>query len=225
MLFRFVLVNFLLLAGLAGMAQSSDFELWVGVAIEKKLSKEFSVEFEEQLRLDENASSVSIVFSQLGISYRVNKHFSIGASYRYLQRRNKDLSFDSKNRYQVDLNARKKLNKKFTLKARTRIQHAFLYLANTELKEPSRSVLIWRNKGAFDFKPKKGYTFGTSVETYHVLNDIEGIYFEKLRLTQSFEYRINKKMDIEVFYRFEKEFNVRNRQKASILGVFYKLDF
>ncbi len=205
-------------------AQENDFEFWTGIQVEKELFKDFSISFEEELRLNENATSISSIFTQLGVSYKIHKYLNVGVAYRFVSVQNRYEYFDTKNRYQVDLGTRKKINKKITLKARTRIQQSFTNALNNEFKEPETSKWAWRNKATFDYRPKKDYTFATSIETYNRLNDSEGNYFQKLRITQALDYRINKKMDLTIFYRFEREFNANLPGQNSIVGLFYKVE-
>ena len=69
--------------GLAG----DDFGLWGDVTVEKKLNKKFSIDGGLGFRAEETASRATRYDASLGLTYKWNKHFRLGAGYVYLYSR------------------------------------------------------------------------------------------------------------------------------------------
>ena len=70
----------------------------------------------------------------------------------------------------------------------------------------------------YDLKKSK-FAPSASVELYYRLNGQYSNIFNKLRLTGGLEYNISKKSSVELFYRIQKEFNVKYRVNSYILGT------
>ena len=66
------------------MSQTSDNQLWTGASVGLKLNKNFSVNLTEQFRFDNNISSRKLDLTELGVKYKLNKHFSFAQNFRLI---------------------------------------------------------------------------------------------------------------------------------------------
>lgn len=80
---QYALAAALFAAALPALA-GDDFGIWTSLATEKKLSKQFSVGAELDLRFNENVSRTSRVGLTLGGSYKPLNWLKLGAGYTYL---------------------------------------------------------------------------------------------------------------------------------------------
>jgi len=59
---------------------TSDLEMWNNIAISKKIGDRWKVSLEEEFRFTEDISRFDIFFTDLGLDYKINKHFSAGVN-------------------------------------------------------------------------------------------------------------------------------------------------
>lgn len=61
----------------------SDLGLWTERKITKFFLKDFSLGASQQFRLNEDFSEPDDLISEIGVGYKINKNFSLGANGRY----------------------------------------------------------------------------------------------------------------------------------------------
>ncbi len=54
-------------------AQEQDFALWSGLQIRKDITQKLRASFEEEIRFNENITNINTFYSDIGISYKLNK--------------------------------------------------------------------------------------------------------------------------------------------------------
>ena len=57
--------------------------LWSGIAVEKKINKQFEFKFEEEIRLKDNLSKLNSLLTETGFTYKPNKFYRLGLIYRF----------------------------------------------------------------------------------------------------------------------------------------------
>ena len=57
--------------------------LWSGIAVEKKINKQFEFKFEEEIRLKDNLSKLNSLLTETGFTYKLNKFYRLGLIYRF----------------------------------------------------------------------------------------------------------------------------------------------
>ncbi|MFQ5334986.1 MAG: DUF2490 domain-containing protein, partial [Flavobacteriales bacterium] len=88
--------------------QNADAELWTGVELAKSVTNGLTLGFEEEIRIDDNISSVKTVFSQVSASYSFNKYIKAKGAYRFAQKPLDIGGFSSRHRFNMDLTFRYK---------------------------------------------------------------------------------------------------------------------
>jgi hypothetical protein len=84
---RPLLIYTLLLLPFLTHAQNPALGVWAGASVEKKFGKSFSVQVNGQVRVGDNFTITRAYLGELGLGYRLNKHWKLGAFYRYTGRR------------------------------------------------------------------------------------------------------------------------------------------
>ena len=99
-----------------------DLEQRTNIGITKKINNHWKISLGQEFRFIKNATSFDAYFVNLGIDYRFNTHFSLGADYRFYQNKNKEGIFISQQRWSADLKYKQKLSR-FSVSYRLRFQN------------------------------------------------------------------------------------------------------
>ncbi|NOQ26745.1 MAG: DUF2490 domain-containing protein [Bacteroidales bacterium] len=201
---------------------TSDLEQWTSIGITKKINKHWKISLDQEFRFKKDISQFDTYFSDLGLGYKFNKHFSLGANYRFYQNKNSEGVFKTQHRLSSDIKYKQKINR-FTLAYRLRFQNKDEdFFTSTS----SNKLYNLRNKFSVDYNIKK-FKFDPffDVELYRQIEDINTTELSKLRWTIGLEYSLKKYGDLELFYRIENELNQSYNKDTYILGLGYKFSF
>lgn len=209
----------IVLAALSGMAQETvlvqDFESWNAVKVSKDFGK-IDVDAQLQARWNDNASSLSQYFGQVGVEYKLFKPVTIGMAYRFIKQNEKE-GFVKGGRIQFDAMYDKKLGD-FKLDTRLRYQ-------NRSEEDELDNVSKIRFKAGLRFNIS-GWKLDPkfSAEYFRVL-DGEASRHDKMRYTLGTKYKINKHNSIGIYYRLETELKENYPADYYILGLNYNIKF
>ncbi len=200
-------------------AQVNDFELWSGVQLRKKITKKLRVSFEEEIRFNENISDIKKFYSEISLSYRLNKYIRFAARYRFTENKTLLSYYSTRHRIMADISLRYRISR-LTVAYRARYQTKYIdiYSSETGFVPQNHS----RNKLSLKYNIRKNPVSPfISSELYYQLNNPEGNRLDKLRNTAGFEYNINKKNSFDIYFRIQQQINVNNPVKSYIIGVGY----
>jgi Protein of unknown function (DUF2490) len=200
----------------------SDLEQWTSIGISKKLGKNWKLSLDQEFRFSKDISQFDTYFTDLGVDYKINKHFSVGANYRFYKNKNKDLDFVTQHRWSTDAKYKQKINR-FTLAYRLRFQNKD---EDFFTSESSNNLYNLRNKFSVDYNINK-FKFDPyfDVELYRQIEDVNTTELSKLRWTLGLEYSLKKFGDLEMFYRIDNELNQSYNKNIYIIGLGYKFSF
>jgi predicted porin len=200
----------------------SDLEQWTSIGISKKLGKNWKLSLDQEFRFSNDISQFDTYFTDLGVDYKINKHFSVGANYRFYQNKNKEFDFVTQHRWNTDVQYRQKLNR-FTLAYRLRFQNKD---EDFFTSESSNNLYNLRNKFSVDYNINK-FKFDPffNVELYRQIEDVNTTELSKLRWTLGIEYSLKKFGEVELFYRIDNELNQSYNKDSYIIGLGYKFSF
>jgi len=201
---------------------TSDFESWSTIGISKKIG-DFKLSLDENLRLHENSTSIDKFFTDVGVSYKINKYIKLGTNYRFY--RNKTTSGDYKNqhRFSGDLKLSYGLDR-FDFSYRARLQNKDEDFYKSDLSD--NNVNNFRNKLQVEYDIKKTkFEPYVSAELFRRFGDSQADYFNKYRLTIGMKYELKKIGEFNLFYRFDKELNSTYPKSTYIVGLGYSYKF
>jgi predicted porin len=201
---------------------TGDLEQWTSIGISKKINKNWKISLDQEIRFSKDISQFDVYLADLGLDYKINKHFTVGANYRFYQNKDSEGDFQTQFRWNTDLQYKHKINR-FTLAYRIRFQDK----GEDFLTSQSNSNLYnLRNKFSVDYNIKsfKIDPF-FDVELYRQIDDINTTELSKLRWTLGLEYSLKNYGNIELFYRIDNELNQSYNKDTYILGVGYKFSF
>lgn len=206
-------------------AQTEDLGMWNTFSLNKDLGDKFSVGIDQELRLRDNLSTINLVYTNFGASYKLTDYFKVGLTYRFIDKHKDDLSWGIRHRGYIDLTFKVK-PAKFTISYRARFQ------------------MEWRGAGYADdygYVPeiylrnqvKIAYKATDKIEPYigdEVRWQIQNPripYHNSIDRTRAFagvNYEINKHNTVGAYFLYQHEFNVNDPETLYIIGLEYTLN-
>lgn len=187
------------------LAQVNDAGLWIGIDLEKKLGNGITLQFSDEIRMNENISEVGTWLNQIGLEYRINKVISTSVAYRLIQKHLVDDSYSTRHRYLINLNIREKLGR-VSLIFRTRYQSQYSDVLSSENGKLPDNYLRTRVMVKYDSNRK--YTPFLSGETFFHLNHSGGVLLDNYRISGGISYEWNKKSSLNLGYMVDREINI-----------------
>lgn len=219
-------LNFVLvLLPLLGIGQNSpDYCLWSDFAIEKKLSKKFSLELEEELRFNQNISRLNYIHSSIGAGYRLNKSIRFALSYRFTAKYLLEDEFSFRHRLALDGSYRYSFSN-FSIGYRSRIQSELKnYNSSKKGKNPAWE---WRNKLTVKYTFNRIEPF-INTEIFFQIKDERNPKLDKtlykFRLSAGLDYKVNKRNDVGLFFLIQRGANDDDPNELNVLGLSYKFE-
>jgi opacity protein-like surface antigen len=199
-----------------------DFETWNAASIKYDLNKKIDLSFETQWRLKENSSVTDAYFFELGGQYSLIKKLRLGANIRYIRKNdNKGAvqGYDNFLRFNIDLKYGIDISR-FDLGFRLRYQNKD-EMGITEA-DGNFSKHYYRFKTSLSYNIRKvDFTPYMGLEHFYKNNSTESEFY-KYRLTLGVDYKLTKKHRLSLSYRFEKELNQIDPNKADIINLSYR---
>ena len=203
----------LIIFSFSASSQQNDFQSWTSFRLSKKIYKRTNLSVKEGLRLRENSSIRSKVFTDVKLSHNIKKtDLKLAVGYRFANEYNINFSSEYKHRYYFDFSSVYKYKRfRFTLRDRIQLQGY-----------NSSYTPLYRQKIDVSYNVRKT-PFEPFLQFEYFLNFDEE--FEKLRYTIGFSHRIIKKVNADLFYRIQHQVNTSNPENFYILGtsISYKL--
>lgn len=194
----------LLISSFSSFSQESDFQSWHVFSVNKKIVKKTDLTLKSGLRFRENSTLYSKSFFDVRIKRKLSKKFTLGCGYRHAVNRDLRFNFSSTHRFYSDINYKNKLYKRISYSLRNRWQkQGGVDSYKTTLRQ---KFSLMYNIRKTKLKPE--------VSTECFLHLLDGI--NKLRSTLSISYPITRQIGLDLAYRIQQEFYVRNPQTLFI---------
>jgi hypothetical protein len=204
--------------------QSNDFGIRFGAELSKKLTKKIELQFEEEIRFNQNVQAFDRSLMTLGGSYSLNKTFKAGLFYTWIYANNQDDGYyESRHRFGGWIQAARKVNR-FKITLREKFQNTYRDEDLGNYKYNPKMYLRSKLEVSYNIKklPLNPYL---SAEMHYQLNNPYGNDIDKWRYTAGIEYDINKKFAVDMFFRLDKEINVKTPVNTSVIGTMLKYRF
>jgi hypothetical protein len=188
---RFYLGYWLLFFCIQSSYGLDDNQSWTSVGFEKKLPYSFKLKFEQELRLEDQASTFKQTFSEFSLSYTVFKGFKIEIPFRYMFYKDKTkqrVSFSGSYKYSF---------KPVSLKHRTKYQRT--YEKQGEIPEE-----LIRNKFSIMYRLNKKIEPYVSGEFIQLI-DAHNYPLDETRFSFGFTYELPRKNSMKIFYTLKNE--------------------
>jgi Protein of unknown function (DUF2490) len=175
----------------------TDLALWSSIGVKKKWTKKIETNVNFQARLTDNITILRTYLAELGVGYKIGKHWEVAGYYRYIGRRrwNDDRTariYVPNHRFFVDVSFAHKVGP-FNLQNRVRYQNQFQ--DNDVAEEGNISYL--RNKLELSYPNQSVFEPYVSADLFYQV----GGTFEQLRNKVGVEIQLSKhhKLDLGAF--------------------------
>ena len=188
-------------------SRESDNEFWTGFTYRLHLHKRWRAELEQQLRLQEDWGTFKMTFTEAGMRYEVSEGLDLKLLYRYT------LLVDDHNeqRWSLDLKYEYDIkNVPIDLIYRLRFQDEKVFYTG-EKKTGLRNLF------SIDYNMSKLADPFVEYESFYRFN--EKNEFRVDRFTLGVEWKLNKQLDLESFYRMDRQKNVDDPETQHIIGL------
>ena len=186
---RYYLRHWLLIICIQSSYGLDDNQSWTSVGFEKKLPYSFKLQFEQELRLDNQLSTFKQTFSEFSLSYSVFKGFKIELPFRYM-------TYKEKTKQRVSFSGSYKYSfKPVSLKHRTKYQRTY---EKGEIPEE-----LIRNKLSINYRLNKKIEPYVSGEFIQLL-DATNYPLDETRFSFGLTYKLPKKNSIKIFVVYER---------------------
>jgi hypothetical protein len=217
-------IAFYLILALNGMGYGQtqpDYCLWGEFALEKKISKKLSLEFEEEIRLNQNISRLNYIHSSIGGGYRLNNALKFAFAYRFTGKYTLNDEFSYRHRLNLDASYRYSFSD-FTFTYRTRIQSELKnYLSSSNGKNPAWE---WRNRFVAKYSHKKISPY-VGFEIFYQIKDARNPELDntwpKHRLYVGVDYKLKKRNEIGVSFLIQRGIDDDEPNELNVIGINY----
>jgi len=199
-------------------AQLKDAGLWTSVSLEVKVAKKLAAGISQEFRFNENISELGAAFTDLGLGYKINKHFQVSANYRFIQRRRLDDYYSFRHRFYVDIKYSRKV-KPFEFSWRGRFQDQYSDIGRAD--DGGVPEYYLRNKLSAKLDTDKDYTPYISIELFSLLNYPRNNPIDAMRSTAGIEYAFTKHHKIDLYYMIQKDLNIGRPRTDFVIGIGY----
>ena len=191
-------------------SQDRDFQSWYAFELDYNIFKKTQFSINNEVRLRENSTVYSRYFTDFSLKRKYNKYFSYAAGYRFLV--DKDTNLEIKNRFYTDIYIKRNLLQRLNCNVRTRCQTQ---------GDTSGYKTKFRQKFKFNYDVKKiKLDLLVAFEYFYSFED----KIEKFRYSFGFIKPLSKKVDLNLNYILQKEFNSTSPQPISILRCKFSYD-
>ncbi|MFC2097343.1 DUF2490 domain-containing protein [Bacteroidota bacterium] len=202
-------------------SQTKDAGLWTGIRLNYDISEKLNLSFEEEIRFFENFSRLDKYYSEIGLSYEINKNVEIGAFYRYSSIKNPYINYSHYHRFHTEIILKSEF-KRYSFSFRSRFQSKYTdpYVSDNGMIPKDYS----RNKLAVSYNIRKlPLTPYASYELFYQLNNPDGNVFDKSWMTIGVKYRFKNRDRLSIYYRLSQDHNINNPLNLNILGIGYNI--
>ena len=238
---RFALVlSALLLTSVGVKAEGDDFGIWTEANVEKKVSRNLSIDAGVEMRTRDHVKTVDRWSGSIGASYKLTDWLKASADYTFLYDNNEKWN-DKQTKVACFWGVRHRFNVSLTgsvdfgnlsVSLRERWQYTYRPEKTVERTKVSNGKVedktyngkgknVWRNRLQLKYKLTSLWRPYVNGETY-----VAGSGLEKYRLSAGTEIRLSKKHSFDVKYLFQKSCSDDDDEgNRHILGFGYTFKF
>lgn len=214
MLKRLLILSFLAIT-ISSFAQREDFRTWWAAELRGELLNQVDFKVTPEVRFFDNSSRMSSFLTDLDVSTPFLDYFRAGGQYRFERINTKNAYLG--NRFGVYLKVRYKIDR-FRLGYRAMYHWEFVGINTSEngnipdeYHRHKFSLSYYRKR--WDLRP------AVSVEYFSNRIPVESAYEQKFRFSAGLDYKLNKKMNLSLSYKYQKEYFANNPLAANIIAT------
>lgn len=203
-------------------AQTQDFGMWNTISVNKDLSDKLTFGLDQEIRFRDNLSTLNLVYTNVGLTYKLNSNFKFSAVYRFIDKHKDDFSWGVRHRIYFDAAIKVKPgNFNFSYRARYQLEWRG---AGYELIHGKVPEVYFRNLFKLGYKLNDNWEPYLGSEIRFQIRNPRIPYhngFDRTRMIGGLNYEVNKHHVIGTYFLYQKEWNVSDPETLHILGIEY----
>jgi hypothetical protein len=201
-------------------AQTNDAQLWENINLAKNINPRLLARINHEGRITENITRPSFYYFDLGLDYKISKHFHATLAYVWVEKRLINDFWSTRHQAYFDIVGKIKW-KNFQISDR----QMFLWQVKDYYSSDNGKVPDYYLRNKLTIKYEKNFKLSPYIaaEIYYKMNDKNYLryHFNRTRYFAGLFYRTNLKNEFEVYYLLEKHFNITDPPTNWIIGVGY----
>jgi hypothetical protein len=221
---RFLIFAVLMLSGSGLAAQHSDLGNWNTFSFNKDVSKKLTLNFDQELRFRNNLTRLNLLYTNVGVTYKINKSVRIAGVYRFIAKYKDDDLWGFRHRLYADLILKHRPGR-FAFVYRSRMQWEWRG-AGYSSEYGRVPEIYWRNlfKASYKLNDLVSPYLGTELRVQ--LQNPRIPYhngFDRTRFMGGIDIQLNKISTLGIYYLLQKEWNVIDPETLNIIGLEYSI--
>jgi hypothetical protein len=205
-------------------AQHSDLRSWNTFSFNYGLNKKLTLNFDQELRFQDNLTRINQLYTNIGATYKINKYVRVAGVYRFIARYKEDNSWGARNRLYGDVIVKLRPGR-FSYVYRARLQYEWRGAGYG--KEYGRvPEIYWRNLLKASYKVNDIVSPYLATEIRFQLQNPRIPYhngFDRSRFTAGLDLQVSKSSTFGVYYLLQKEWNVIDPETLNVIGLEYTI--
>ena len=185
-------------------SQSKDFGIWYCINGEVKLIKHLNLDLSGNIRTFRDASKIDESFGEVGLTYKISKHFSLAGAYRLSDKIENDLRYHLIHKWLVSVKGGGDIGN-LSISGRFMLQMQ----KKTYMKNADDSILYYHGRLKLAAK-YKFHSFPVdpyfSFETFWPMFKPSENRIDKNRFTLGVEYKLNKRHSFQLAYIYQRDY-------------------
>ncbi len=217
MLRKFILLLQIIICSFSIYGQKEDFRTWINLELEGELFDLVDFSIAPELRLWDNSNRLDGILGEIDLSVPVTKFLRLGTYYRYELDQDRRAEYNKVHRIAAYAELDERIGD-LRMEYRAMYQREYTNIHTDNLGW--MPVSVHRHKITLKYR-QKGWdiTPGISAEGFFMLNPKWNNSQEKLRLTAGVRYRLTKKINLGIDYKYQQEFYERNPLTSHIISI------
>ncbi len=207
----------------SGAQEFKDFGLWGTISYGAEINDDLDFSIEQEVRMEQNATVPGVIFTSLGIDYRLSRAFQIGGNYRFILNDQESGVYGHRHRVMLDLQVRE-VHRQWTFAYRARGQSE-IRARNYSNEYGFAPTADLRNTVKTVYQLNRRFELYASVDMRVLLRDpripdYSGI--DRFRYRLGTDILVAREQSIGVFIQHQRELNVPNPEVEFMIGLEYK---
>lgn len=202
--------------------QTQDAQVWENIALSKDISRNLKLTFNQEGRISNNVSQFNYTYGDFGFSRKLSKHFKFALDYVFVLKQ-LETHLSKRHQWYADITFKSKIARNLEINIREMFQQQVQDIYSSERGRYPENLFRSKTtlKYSFPYFPLDRFSPYFAWETYYHIdnNDKYGPGFVRNRYFIGSYYNFNKRTSIELYYLFEKNFNINNAPTNYIYGI------
>ena len=207
----------------SGAQEVRDFGLWGTISYGGDINDDIDFSIEQEVRMEQNATTPGVIFTSVGLDYRLSRAFQVGLNYRFILNDRDGGIYGHRHRAMLDLQYREIIRQwTFAYRVRGQSEIRTRNYANEYGFAPTADI---RNTFKTVYQLNRRFELYTSFDLRVLWSDprtpdFRGI--DRFRYRLGTDVLIAREQSIGIFIQHQREINISNPEVEFMIGLEYK---